>query len=787
MPLRLVWMLSLPLTATLLVLPGTPSPADPPRTDAGKAAPADAPVSYQKQIAPLLQQYCVKCHGGAKPKAQLALDRIKTDQEAATQRKTWDAVIRALQAHEMPPAEKPQPRAAERDLFLRFLGQQLAAVDCTKKRDPGRVTIRRLNRVEYNNTIRDLLGVTFNPADDFPADDVGYGFDNIGDVLTMSPILLEKYLSAAERIVGLAVVTSPPSAPVIRFSRRQLTTNLKVEVPRFGGAYPLNVKGDLFVSYKAPSAGTYVFRVRAYGRTPDREPVRMSVRIADKEVAVLDVKASQGSATDYEVKVSLKPGNHRFAVSLVNPSKDASDKEPKKDDRTLYVQSFEIKAPVDAALPETHRRIFIARPGDGLTREEAARRILHVFARKAYRRPPTDAEITRLLRLVQMAEQQGDSFEKSIAVALQAILVSPHFLFRIEHDKDPKNPEAIHPINEHELATRLSYFLWSSMPDEELFALADKGQLRQNLDAQVKRMLQDARAQALVENFGGQWLQTRSLKTLNPDPGTFPTFDEALRAAMAKEVELFFAAIIKEDRSILDFIDADFTYVNRRLAEHYGIRFFSRRGGWERISTRDMPERGGVLTMASTLMVTSNPTRTSPVKRGKWILENILNAPPPPPPPDVPELKEEKQTMQTGSLRKRMEQHRVNPNCASCHAKMDPLGFGFENFDGIGAWRTKDGQFPVEPDGVLPTGETFKGPRELKAILKKREEQFARCLSEKLLTYALGRGVEYYDRCAIDDMVKSLKKDQYRFSTLVSAIVKSEPFQLRRGKRGDAK
>jgi hypothetical protein len=321
------------------------------------------------------------------------------------------------------------------------------------------------------------------------------------------------------------------------------------------------------------------------------------------------------------------------------------------------------------------------------------------------------------------------------------------------------------------------------MPDEELFTLAGKGELRKNLDAQVRRMLKDDRAKALVDNFGGQWLQWRNLAALNPDRKTFPAFDEQLRAAMVKEAELFFEAVLKEDRSILDFIDADFTFLNGRLADHYGIDgVYGRR--FRRVTLKPDSPRGGVLTMASTLTVTSNPTRTSPVKRGKWILENILNAPPPPPPPDAGELSEEKKVIESAPLRQRMEMHRHRADCVSCHSRMDPLGFAFENFDGVGGWRTRDGKFPVDSTGTLPTGESFKGAKELKGILKKRSEAFGRCLAEKMLTYALGRGVDYYDKCALDDIVAALKKDDYKFSRLVLAVVHSDPFQLRRAKGG---
>ncbi len=589
-------------------------------------------VAFKQDVLPLLGRYCTGCHGGAKPKADLALDRYADEAAARKDRDVWAKVGRMLRAHEMPPEGRRQPSAAEVERIVGWASIVAATADCGLKKDPGRVTVRRLNRAEYNNTIRDLLGVTFHPADDFPSDDVGYGFDNNGDVLSLPPLLMEKYLAAAEKIVG---------------------------------------------------------------------------------------------------EVWAKPG--------------------------------------------LRQRILIATPNDK-NPSEAAFQILDRFARRAYRRPVRRPEVERLVRFVELARKNGDNFETGIQLALEAILVSPQFLFRIEFD--PRKPGEVRSLNEYELATRLSYFLWSSMPDEELFHQAGQRTLRKNLDAQVRRMMQDPKAQALVENCAGQWLQFRNLKNKQPDPALFPTFDEDLRRAMAKETELFFASVMKDDRSILDFIDSDYTFVNERLARHYGIPGVQG-STFRRVSLQGTP-RGGVLTQASVLTITSNPTRTSPVKRGKWILENILGTPQPPPPPDAGELKEDRETVLSGSLRKRMEMHRARPSCAICHARMDPLGFGFENFDAVGRWRTLDGKFAIDPAGVLPDGKSFQGPKELRAILRGRKDEFTRCLTEKLLTYALGRGVEDYDRCAVQEIARMVAGQDYRFSSLVLAIVHSDPFQKRR-------
>ena len=419
-----------------------------------------------------------------------------------------------------------------------------------------------------------------------------------------------------------------------------------------------------------------------------------------------------------------------------------------------------------------------------------------VCGSRAYRRPVTDAELGRLVKLVESTEAGGGKWEAGMQLAMQAVLVSPKFLFRVELDDKPEAPEA-HPISEHQLASRLSYFLWSSMPDEELLALAGKGALTANLDAQVRRMLKDPRSDGLVDNFAMQWLQVRRIATISPDGGLFPTFDNRLRQSMLPATELFVEAVFREDRSILDLIAGDFTFLNERLARHYGIADTNgnkvgqkptkpggapiRGDAFVRVSLQG-GDRGGLITQASVLTVTSNPTRTSPVKRGRWVLEQILGTPPPPPPPNVPELAETAAAAQSGTLRQRMEQHRANPNCANCHKNMDSIGFALENYNAIGAWRTKDGTFDIDPAGVFADGTSFKGFAELRKILLAKKDQFARCMVEKMMIYALGRGVEGYDERAIDRIQAALAREGYKFSTLVVEIAKSDPFRLRRGK-----
>lgn len=618
-----------------------------PQTDAA-TAPANSalPASFSRQVRPILEKYCYECHGHGKKKGNLALDRYKGE-EVLTDRKTWTAVLDQVGSRLMPPHDETQPTDAERQRLTRWINQEV--LDCDSRQwDPGQVTLRRLNRAEYNHTVRDLLGVEARPADDFPADDTGYGFDNIGDVLSLPPVLLEKYLQAAEALVEQAWPTV----------------------------------------------------------TNDTTPTEL---------------ARQG----------------RPALFGSLPLADT---------------------------------------------EDAVRRVLQRFATRAFRRPVTAEDLDRLLKLYGDSRRAGENLQGALKVAMKAVLVSPQFLFRGEGPKPAGRSPGNIPLDDYALASRLSYFLWSTMPDDRLLALAEKGRLRQQLAAETKRMLQDGRAQALVVRFASQWLQLPKLAEVEPDPKRFPGFDAKLREAMQRETELFLGAVMREDRSVLEFLDADYTFVNQRLATHYGLAVPSgppfQGEAFQRVSLAGTP-RGGLLTQASILTLTSNPTRTSAVKRGKWVLENILGAPPPPPPPNVPELSEVKLK---GSLRQRLEQHRDNPMCASCHASMDPLGFGFENFDAVGAWREKDDGFPVEPAGKLQSGESFQTPAELRRILvRTKRPEFLRCLTGKMLTYALGRGLNYQDRCTVDQIVERLEREQDHFSALILGIVESVPFRFQRG------
>jgi mono/diheme cytochrome c family protein len=772
------------LVAGLAVVIGGPAQAQAPKTAAGSS-------SYKAQVAPIVAKYCVGCHGAEKPKGGVNLAAFATEGSALKDLKTWERVLEAVRGGEMPPDDRPQPSGAEAASFTQYLESLLSKASCKTVQDPGRVTLRRLNREEYNNTIRDLVGVDFRPADDFPSDDVGYGFDNIGDVLTLPPLLMEKYLAAAESITEQAILADDqPRGPTRRFKAEEVAKPGSGHVDGESGFFLMSSNNEVGVDHAFTKSGQYLLRARVYGQQAGKDLPKLEFLIDGKPARAFEVKAEQDDPAVFESKVKIKMPVSRFAAAFTNDAWYPDVPDPRKRDRNLAIEWIEVVGPMYSLpndLPESHKKIIFHRP-TLTTRREVAREVLQKLATRAFRRPVTPSELDRLVGLVDMTLKNGDKFERGIQVAMQAILVSPHFLFRVELDSRPGAPKL---LNDLELASRLSYFLWSSMPDDELLDLATKGQLRsaKNLDLQVARMLKDPKSKEFVENFAGQWLQTRNLKLASPDRGRFGAFDEPLRQAMAREVDLFFAAVVQDDRPISDFLQADYTFLNERLARHYGIAGVTG-DKFRRVHLTDR-SRGGVVTMASTLTVTSNPTRTSPVKRGKWILEEILGTPPPPPPPNVADLSADdtddkgRRKDPSTTLRTRLEKHRADPNCASCHSRMDPLGFGLENFDAIGAWRDKDGPFPIDSKGTLPGGQSFAGPVELKAVLMTRIKPFSRCLTEKLMTYALGRGLEYQDRCVVEKVADSVLADGGKFSRLVSGIVHSDPFQ-KRGVEGSA-
>jgi mono/diheme cytochrome c family protein len=744
-----------------------------------RAAEQTGPVTLEEHIRPLLKQYCYDCHNPKKLKGDLDLAPIADNPRLDEHRDVWEKIAELVENGEMPPEKKPQPNEAERDLVVKYIDGQLAKVDCKQERNPGRVTIRRLNREEYRNTIRDLLGVSFEPKD-FPNDAVGYGFDNIGDVLSLAPMLLEKYLAAAEEIVGQAIVADPaPKAATTRIAGNKFKSDNDAIRAIESRALGLYREGEAHTTFDAPLPGEYTFRVRAYGEQAGTEPPRLAILCDGQQLKTYDVPNTK--VATFAAASTLAPGKHQLAVAYLNNYSEPNHPDEKlRGDRNLFVDSVEIEQPAVAPhLPEAHKRYITRMPQPGEERQVAIE-ILGNFARRAYRRTVTGEEVARLASLVEATLREKGTFLEGIQVAMQAALCSPHFLYRWELDPDNIKRGETRSLTDFEVASRLSYFLWSSMPDDELLALAARGtlQLEGNFAKQVSRMLGDARAEAFVKNFADQWLQIRGLNDVAPDPELFRGFDPALRTAMKRESELLFAAIMKEDRPVTDLLDANFTFLNERLAEHYGIDDV-KGAEFRRVTLPPDSPRGGVLTLGSVLTVTSTPTRTAPVLRGKWILEQILGTPPPPPPPDVPPLQEQNAVNQSASLRVRLEEHRSRADCAGCHAKMDPLGFALENFDAVGRWREQDGKFPIDATGKLAGGKEFNGARELKTLLKS-DKRFVRGFAEKMMIYALGRGLDSFDRCAVDEIVARMSAENNRFSSLINAIVTSDPFLKRR-------
>ncbi len=641
--------------------------------------------------------------------------------------------------------------------------------------DPGRVTLHRLNRVEYNATVRDLLATTRAPADDFPVDDRGYGFDNIADVLTLSEVQMELYLGATETLVDEALRDPSPPSTAHQYEGEGLTGTVGAAT---GNAWNLWSNGELPVQFTPPYAGTYHVTVRAWEDAAGPADAAMELRLDGSVVRafnVPNVAASPGEFTADVTFTSTAPVS--VAAAFTNDYYVATPRA----DRNLYVDWIRIEGPVGPVGPPNPTRdaILVCTPtaGDVASEDACARRIVAAFGRRAWRRPLTDDEVAGLAGLLSTARAQGEGFETGIALAMQAMLLSHNFLFRVELDADPAS-WVTHPLTDHELASRLSYFLWSSMPDAALFAAADAGTLQQPdvLRAQVARMLADPKARSLTDNFAGQWLYTRSVADHDVDAATFPGFDPALRASFAAETGAYFGAFLRGEVAMDRFLTADFTYVDDALARYYGI---TAPGTGLRRASLAGSRRGGLLTQASLLLVNSHADRTSPVRRGQWVLNQLLCQPPPPPPPDVPPLPTE--TMPTGSLRQRFEAHRASPVCASCHAQMDPLGFAFEHFDAVGAWRDTDSGFAIDTTGTLPgTTRAFDGAAPLAALLA-QDPRLPRCVAQQWFTYALGRGPEDYDTRTLDGLARDWSAAGLRLPDLVTGIVLSEAFTHRRG------
>jgi hypothetical protein len=735
---------------------------------------APAATTFQSAVQPVLAKTCAPCHNDRVSSGGLNLAPFSTAGSMAENREGWEKILQKIRTGEMPPKGVPRP-AAQMDALTKFIQAEFERADRNLKPDPGRVTARRLNRNEYSNTIRDLLAVEFHAETDFPTDDSGSGFDNIGDVLTISPVLMEKYLAAAERIASRAIGADPLPKPLEAQYHIKDKTIRRIDVSTIEATHRIDFDGE------------YIIRIGLPGeRAADAKPVTMGFWMDGKLIHTMPVETKPSKLLYFnpysaeEMRLYLPEGDHTFRAGFINDEfvKGLSLKDAYSSKTNKYLESITFVGPYPAKVEKASRKmILVCDPNSG---SACVERIVSRLARRAYRRPVTKNEIASLVKLVGMAKAERLTTEQGIQLAIQAMLVSPHFLFRVERDPNPVDPAQVHRISDIELASRLSYFLWSSTPDDELLGLAETGKLHAPgmLDAQVKRMLADLRSAALADNFAGQWLETRNLDSVKPDPQKFPDWGPELKDAMKTETRMFFESVLREDRPLSEFLDARYTFLNERLAKHYGIAGVT--GPEFRRVELSTNQRGGILSQASVLTVSSYPTRTSPVIRGKYVLQNILGAPPPPPPADVPLLDEEA-VGNTGSMRQQLEKHRANATCASCHSRMDVLGFGLENYDAIGKWRTMDGKFPVDASGTLPGGKSFSNPEELRVLLKADLSEFSRCLVEKMLTYALGRGLERYDNRTVDRLNRDLAASGYGLQKLIYEVVGSLPFQSRRG------
>ena len=752
--------------------------------------------AFKAKVRPYLARNCAGCHNASNKTGGIAVDGLKSAATLGAEGEEWEKILRKVKTGEMPPSQVPRPPADQTAAFAGFVESELDRLAAAQP-DPGRVTIHRLNRAEYNNAVRDLFAIDYTPADDFPADDSGYGFDNVADVLSLPPLLMEKYLSAANKITRQITGFTKVSAALEKY----VAERRRPQKDRISDDLPFGTRGGLLATHRFPADGEYLFRFRVNGGSePGQPPPVIDFRLDGVRVKTIDARTSAEEAEEekrrFELRIPVQAGLRQVAATFLAES---YQQEGMRQPRPVSLDFVEIGGPFQPSLPRdsaTRRRVYICSTTD----DACARRILSGVARRAYRRTPTFAESAKLMRFYAMGKADASSaratnavataiaakagatnasaataFEAGIQLGLKSILVSPSFLFRREAER----AGAIQPISDLDMASRLSFFLWSSIPDDELLTLAEQKKLNQPevLRAQVRRMLADQRSEALVTNFGGQWLQLRNVAALKPDPDKFPEFDAELRTALLRETELFFGAIVKEDRSVLDLLDGKYSYLNERLAKHYGVPGV--KGTRFRRVDLDGAQRSGVLTHASILTIASYPTRTSPVIRGKWILENILGAPPPPPPPDVPEL-DTKGAGEDATLRQKLQAHRANASCAACHDRMDGVGFLLENYDPIGRYRDKDGKLPIDATSGL-NGRKLNGAADLKAVLRERKSEFVETLVERLLTYGLGRGLERYDKPVVRAISRDVARQDYRFSSVVLGIVESLPFQKRRG------
>jgi hypothetical protein len=815
-----------------------------------KSAAADSPgaAAFQKNIRPILENYCFDCHGDGEHRGGVAFDEFKTHQAVLDDRDLWLNVFKNLRAGLMPPQKRDQPTTEEKERIEEWIKLSVFNAD-PKNPDPGRVTIRRLNRVEYHNTIRDLLGVDFDTGTAFPPDDTGYGFDDIADVLTLPPMLLEKYVVAANQIIGEAVPTVSKIMPEKVIAGRQFHNGETAS--GHGGR-----RGGLSLSYYQPAAVSNTFKADVAGKYQiavslmvhdkfvdgvfDYNKCRLVFSVDGKKLLNEEYSWQGGKPYHYHYEQDWPAGDHELSFALQPLTTNEQTRA-----LSMQIVSVTVSGPMAQEYwnqPKDYAKFFPRKvPDDAAGRRAYARELLGGFARRAFRRPPEEATLNRLVNLAEsIYSQPGKTFEAGVAQGMVAVLASPRFLFLEERPEKSPGDGKYAFIDEYSLASRLSYLLWSSMPDEELMQLAEAGKLRENLNAQVARMLKDPRSAAFVKDFVGQWLRTRDIETipiearsvlaredkfdpetarnrkrfheLNDRPeeqltaaertelehlrASFRHFNQQpvraeltddLRSAMRSETEMSFDYLLRQDRSLLELLDCDYDFLNEKLAGFYGIPDVH--GDEMRLVKlpADSP-RGGILTQGSMLAVTSNPTRTSPVKRGVFILDNVLGTPPPPPPPNLPPLEDAHTdgTNGTPSLRELLAAHRKNPLCSSCHNRMDPLGLALENFNAMGMWRTQELGEPIDTTGTLITGEKFNNVRELKHILvTKHYEDFYTTVTEKLLTYALGRGLEYYDVETVDQIVARIEKADGRVSALLAGVIESAPFQKMRLSAGD--
>lgn len=840
--------------AWLAAAQGTEDDSPPDRRSAAEQAGEMLRQQWREVGFPLLASYCVDCHNEGFSEAELDLERFEQFQQLLSERTMMEKVVQRVGFATMPPEDAEQPSDVQRKQLVDLIEQIIYGSACDQTPSPGRVTLRRLNRTEYNHTLQDLFGIDFRPADDFPSDEVGAGFDNIGDVLSLSPMLVEKYLVAAEQVAQQVIVD--PDTLEKTDQQRAGDSLLTEGSAKTNSFYKHYLFGDAFAwaEFDLPSDGTYRVHVRGSAAVEDQSPAPFG--LFDEQGRLLSIgqlkyREDAGGTDGWSSEHNLEQGVRRLLVAPLRPllpataadhggdqalpagaaatsvAQDAppSDAEvPAPDWEQLFpvgryrlpgislltdelilagrkrvgeplsidrkidlkassgsVQSITVAGPTDFSaypFPEVHRRLIGDPPKRIKQAARAARPGVEWLLWRAFRRPPETAQVEQYLDLLGSAMREGANYHQAMQVVLTAVLVSPQFLFRVELPELPANDDGAIPLSDFQLASRLSYFLWSSTPDERLLSLAESEALGELgvLRGEVERMLADPKAERLAETFAAQWLGLRNLDALQIDQDRFPSFDEQLRADMQQETRLTFLWALQQNQSLLTLLAGQQTFLNQRLAEHYELEGVEGEA-FRPVSLLGSP-RAGILTQASILTVTSESTRTSPVKRGKWILENVLGTPPPDPPPGVPELEETAEHNPDLTLRQQLAVHRENPSCASCHNVMDTLGLGFENFDAVGRWRTRDGQGTVDASGQLPGGQIFSTPGELIAIIKEtRGEQFARTFLARLMTFALGRGLTFTDRCFIDPMLAASEEDEYPLQELVWQVVASPPFR----------